>query len=367
VLSNLFNNFHFISAWHVRLEQYYLNEPEKAALDKPVLNLKSECGSGSEKENSSNVEGSGPMTSSSGTTTTASSLNVTPIKKKKKRRISDSEEDEDFDDVPAKKEKVKTTVTSNDEMSSVKKSKKSSSDESSKTAKVSEIKAEKRKEERSTEDRERHKKEKDRQHSSTKSCKEKHRERDRDEQMRKEKRREEKRKSSSAPVTPLKTGSSMHRPEQQQPRKNVDELSFKLAQTSSNLTSTSTSNSASVGGVLSNDNSAEAIKKILNGDRVVPAAAVSTASKLPSSAKASPNVTPNKASQAPFRISSSIANGAHAERNKLFPRPLGSEPTSKPSTPKKLVDFSSISSNQNSSSLDLLGSIMSDMNSAMKK
>ena len=351
------------------MDQYYQNEPEPTPLDKPILNLKSECGSGSEKENSSNVEGSGTMTSSSGTTMTASSLNVTPIKKKKKRRISDSEDDDDFDEVPAKKEKIKTATT-NDEMSGVKKSKKSSSDESSKTAgKSSEIKVEKRKEERSSEDRHHHKKDKDRQHSSSKSCKEKHREKDRDEQMRKEKRRDEKRKSSSAPVTPLKTGSSMHRPEQ--PRKNVDELSFKLAQTLPNPTSTSTSsNSTSVGGVLSNDNSTEAIKKILNGDRVVPAA-VSSPTKLSSSSsslvKASPNVTPNKSSHATFRMSSSMTNGAHAERNKLFPRPLVSEQSPKPSTPKKLVDFSSITSNQNNSSLDLLGSIMSDMNSAMKK
>ena len=332
------------------MDQYYQNEPEPTPLDKPILNLKSECGSGSEKENSSNVEGSGTMTSSSGTTTTASSLNVTPIKKKKKRRISDSEDDDDFDEVPAKKEKIKTTLitaTTNDEMSSVKKSKKSSS-----------------------EDRHHHKKDKDRQHSSSKSCKEKHREKDRDEQMRKEKRRDEKRKSSSAPVTPLKTGSSMHRPEQPQPRKNVDELSFKLAQTLPNPTTTSTSsNSTSVGGVLSNDNSTEAIKKILNGDRVVPAA-VSSPTKLSSSSssvKASPNVTPNKSSHSTFRMSSSMTNGAHAERNKLFPRPLVSEQSPKPSTPKKLVDFSSITSNQNNSSLDLLGSIMSDMNSAMKK
>ena len=290
------------------------------------------------------------------------------------RRISDSEADDDFDEGPAKKEKIKTTLitaTTNDEMSSVKKSKKSSSDESSKTAgKSSEIKVEKRKEERSSEDRHHHKKDKDRQHSSSKSCKEKHREKDRDEQMRKEKRRDEKRKSSSAPVTPLKTGSSMHRPEQPQPRKNVDELSFKLAQTLPNPTTTSTSsNSTSVGGVLSNDNSTEAIKKILNGDRVVPAA-VSSPTKLSSSSssvKASPNVTPNKSSHSTFRMSSSMTNGAHAERNKLFPRPLVSEQSPKPSTPKKLVDFSSITSNQNNSSLDLLGSIMSDMNSAMKK
>ena len=90
----LFN--YFFPAWHVRLQQYYENEPEPPAeipVEKSTI-LKTECGSGSEKENSSVPDRDG-STAGSGSTTSGSSANVSPIKKKKKRRISDSEDDDD--------------------------------------------------------------------------------------------------------------------------------------------------------------------------------------------------------------------------------------------------------------------------------
>jgi hypothetical protein len=278
------------------------------------------------------------------------------MKKKKKRRISDSEDDDDFTDrVPKKKEKSSSSKPKSSGSDDVKKSTKKSEESTTTTstttatttATATESKPEKRKEERSSDDRQ-HKKDKDR-HSS-KSVRDKPRDKERDEEKEKEKRKkEEKRKSVSAPVTPLKSSSAIHRPSEH--RKTGDEITFKLAQ-STNSTSNVTAPS---NGVLSSDSSTEAIKKILNGDRVVGSS--------PSKSLVKPS--PNKMS--PFKMSSSLTSGAHVERVKLFPRPIhhhGSDPA-KPATPKKIVEFSS-TSNQNNS-LDLLGSIMSDMNSAMKK
>jgi hypothetical protein len=278
---------------------------------------------------------------------------VSPIKKKKKRRISDSEDDDDFTDrVPKKKEKSSSSKPkssgSDDVKKSTKKSEESTTTTSTTTATTttaSESKPEKRKEERSSDDRQ-HKKDKDR-HSS-KSVRDKPRDKERDEEKEKRK-KEEKRKSVSAPVTPLKSSSGIHRPSEH--RKTGDEITFKLAQS----TNSASNVTAPSNGVLSSDSSTEAIKKILNGDRVVGSS--------PSKSLVKPS--PNKMS--PFKMSSSLTSGAHVERVKLFPRPIhhhGSDPA-KPATPKKIVEFSS-TANQNNS-LDLLGSIMSDMNSAMKK
>jgi len=122
-------------------------------------------------------------------------------------------------------------------------------------------------------------------------------------------------------------------------RKNSDELTFKLATTTTTSESTST--------VLSTDTSAEAIKKILNGDRVVS----SSTTPAPSPAKAV-KPTPTKApadAASPFKISSALTSGAHVERVKLFPRSM---PTESPSKPKKIIDFSG--SNQVSMLLNFL-------------
>ena len=313
----------------------------------------------------------------SGITAAVSSVNVTPIKKKKKRRLSDSDDDNDVDfkDVSTKKQeepKVKKPVE-------VKKPKKSEDSTRTESSKV-----DKRKEEKERQ----HKKDKEHKHSSSKSGKDrdKHRDKDREDQERHNKKKEEKRKSVSAPVTPLKSSSSLHRPVTDQPRKNVEELSFKLAITSTSASSTLTSN----------DNSTEAIKKILNGDRV--ATSLPTKTSTVTSSKASPPVTPNKTSF-PQPIPKTLLNGGNfstvtssnfsTDRNKLFPRPLPHDPSrpgtdssrpashgsdsmrpsshghesSKPATPKKIVEFN----NQNNSTLDILGSIMSGMNSAAKK
>ena len=291
-------------------------------------------------------------------------MNVTPIKKKKKRRLSDSDDDNDVDfkDVSTKKQeelKVKKPV----EAKKPKKSEDSTRTESSKV--------DKRKEEKERQ----HKKDKEHKHSSSKSGKdrEKHRDKDREEQERHNKKKEEKRKSVSAPVTPLKSSSSVHRPVTDQPRKNVEELSFKLAIGSTSASSTLTAN----------DNSTEAIKKILNGDRVASSLPSKTSTVTSSTSKTSPPVTPNKTSLSQ-PMPKSLLNGANPDRNKLFPRPVLHDPSrpgtdssrpashgsdsmrhesAKPATPKKIVEFN----NQNNSTLDILGSIMSGMNSAAKK
>ncbi len=54
--------------------------------------------------------------------------------------------------------------------------------------------------------------------------------------------------------------------------------------------------------------------------------------------------------------------GANIERVKLFPRPGLTTP--QPQKPKKIPNFSTSAA---SSNVDLLGSIMSDMNSALQK
>lgn len=332
----------FIAAWHVRLEQYYLNQEEPNS-----EKLKIECtGSGSEKENSSAVDRDAAKDSSD-----SAAESYGPGKKKKKRQISDSEDnDEDFD--PKKKEKKKkkigmTAATTTTAMTSAttttvsvgdeppKKLSKRPVDESSKAV-------EQKSEKRPNDDR--HKVDKDKERHSKKE-KDRHRDKDkhRDETKR-EKDKSEKRKSVSAPVTPMKTDAQ---------RKNPDELTFKLA-TSAAMTSTSSSS-----GVFSGDNSTEAIKKILNGDRVVaPSSSTST------STSSSPmKVFKASDKPSPFKMSHALTSGAHVERVKLFPRSMPAESSSTPK-PKKVVDFSG--SNQGSA-MDLLGSIMSDMNSAMKK
>jgi hypothetical protein len=278
---------------------------------------------GSEKENSSKDGGSA---TSSATATPAS---------KNKRRISDTDDDDDDFSPKKKRKEKKAKPAANEPKKTPKKS-----DDVSRSAVAD--KPEAKPEAKSGE--ERHKK-RDKERSSRKE-----REKPRGEQ-RKSKEREEKRKSASAPVTPLRPGNPIHRPEQ---KRAGEEISFKLASASAASTTAS---------LITNDNSTEAIKKILNGDRVA-AAEGSPAKPKPPSDRPSDRPLDRPS---PFKMSSALTSGAHVERVKLFPRSMTSEAASpsKPVTPRKIVDFAS--SAASSAAVDVLGSIMSDMNSAMKK